>query len=63
MRILEPFSGTGSVGKVAKDLGHEVISLDRGMAANAQVDAMDWGYRVFPLGLFDFVWASPPCAE
>ncbi len=27
MRVLELFSGTGSVGKVAKDMGYEVISV------------------------------------
>ena len=30
-RLLELFSGTGSVGDVARELGYEVISLDRDM--------------------------------
>ena len=28
MNILELFSGTGSVGKVASEMGHSVVSLD-----------------------------------
>ena len=28
MKLLELFSGTGSVGRVAKDLGYTVVSLD-----------------------------------
>ena len=31
MNILELFSGTGSIGKVAMDFGHHVISLDKDM--------------------------------
>jgi len=42
---LELFSGTGSVGKVAKELGHQVISLDMDMEADIQTDIMDCGYK------------------
>ena len=34
MNILELSSGTGSIGKVAMDFGHHVISLDRDMDAD-----------------------------
>jgi len=61
MRLLELFSGTGSVGKVAHALGYEVISLD---LADATIccDILDWDYKAaFSVGHFDIIWASPPC--
>ena len=61
MLILEVFSGTGSVGKVAKELGHEVVSLDMDMKADIKTDIVDWDYKSsYQPGHFDVVWASPP---
>ena len=62
-RLLELFSGTGSVGDVARDLGYTVISLDGDMEANIQIDIMDWDYTFFERKSFDVIWASPPCTE
>ena len=45
MRLLELFSGTGSVGDVARALGIDVVSLDRDMMADIQTDIMDWNYK------------------
>ena len=61
--ILELFSGTGSVGKVAKEMGYSVVSLDRDMKASIQIDIMDWDYTDLKPKLFDVVWASPPCRD
>jgi len=63
MRILELFSGTGSVGNVCRELGMEVVSLDRDMDADIKTDIMDWDYLQLPCGHFDVIWASPPCTE
>lgn len=60
MRVLELFSGTGSVGKVCKEKDWEVISLDL-KNADINCNILDWDYTVYPPGHFDIIWASPPC--
>ena len=61
-KIQDLFSGTGSVGKVAEEMGHLVVSLDRDMEATIKTD-MKWDYKAFEPGTFNFIWASPPCTE
>ena len=61
--MLELFSGTGSVVDVARELGWHVISLDRDMPADLQMDIKEWNYKLLPQNMFDFIWASPPCTE
>lgn len=68
MRLLELFSGTGSVSRVFKrhfkdDL--EVVSLDIHPKYNPTVstDILKWNYNKYPPGHFDVIWASPPCTE
>ena len=63
MRVLELFSGTGSVGNVCRRLGCEVTSLDRDMPADIRMDILDWNYASLPPNSFDVIWASPPCTE
>ena len=60
MKLLELFSGTKSVGKVAEKLGYEVISLDL-KDADVNCDILEWDYTIYPTGYFDVIWASPPC--
>jgi len=64
MRVLEIFSGTGSVGKVCTELGYEVISVDIDDTHNTPThltDIMKWDYKIYPVNHFDIIWASPPC--
>ena len=62
-RLLELFSGTGSVGKAFK--GWEIVSLDLDKKSKATItsDILQWDYTVFPRGHFDCIWASPPCTQ
>ena len=60
MKLLELFSGTKSVGKVAEQLGYEVISLDL-KDADINCNILDWDYTTCPVGYFDVIWGSPPC--
>lgn len=60
MRVLELFSGTGSVNKKCKEIGWEVISLDL-KKADINIDILKWDYKVYPVGYFDIIWSSPPC--
>jgi site-specific DNA-cytosine methylase len=60
MKLLALFSGTGSVGKVAKSKGFGVVSLDL-KNADINCDILQWNYKEYPSGYFDFVWSSPPC--
>ena len=62
MKLLELFSGTGSVGKVAKELGFDVVSLDL-KDANINTDILNWDYKQFNRNNFKIIWASPPCVE
>ena len=41
MRVLELFSGTGSVGNVCRARGMDVVSLDRDMPADIRCDILD----------------------
>ena len=61
MRLLELFSGTGSVGKPWKEAGHEVISVDVDGRFGADIveDILQLSYC--KLQVPDVIWSSPPC--
>ena len=61
MRLLEIFSGTGSLGTPWRDAGHEVISVDIDGRYNPEIceDILQWSYCKLPIP--DVIWASMPC--
>ena len=63
MRVLELFSGTGSVAKVVRADGGQVTSLDWDPknGADIQCDILEWNYRALPRDSFNVIWASPDC--
>ncbi len=63
IKVLELFSGTGSIGKVCKQLDWEVVSVDLLLPAVHQIDIMDFDYKQYDKDEFDIIWASPPCTE
>ena len=65
MRLLELFSGTGSIGKAFKEEGWEVISLDINRKSGADIiaDILTWDYKTFQKGHFDAIWSSPVCTH
>ena len=62
-RLLELFSGTGSIGRAFEAEGWEVVSVDLDPKFRPTVccDVMQLDER--SLGSFDMVWASPVCTE
>ena len=62
-RLLELFSGTGSIGRAFAAQGWEVISVDLDPRANAtyRCDVAQWDCSC--VGEVDALWASPPCTH
>lgn len=76
MKLLELFSGTHSIGKVAEDMNIDVVSLDRDLPEYDKTDKekkykskhhiksclLEWNYKNdFKPGDFDIITASPSC--
>ena len=73
MKVLELFSGTHSIGVVAKEFNFDVVSLDRDLDAKSKIynytsphhikqDILKWDYKKdFKQGDFDIITASPVC--
>jgi hypothetical protein len=69
MRLLELFSGTGSVGDVFTERGWQVVSVDiapaPGAVCDIEADILTLSPREIEeeYGRFDCIWASPPCTQ
>jgi len=63
LRLLELFSGAGSIGRAFAAQGWEVISVDLDPRSNPTYccDIAQWDWRC--VGEVDVVWASPPCTH
>ena len=64
MKLLDLFTGTGSIAKVARELGFEATTLDIDPKCNPDIcaDITEFDYQSqFEAGEFDVIWASPPC--
>ena len=73
VKVLSLFSGTHSIGKVCKERGWEEVSLDKELGSECilgsdyksehhiQEDIFKWNYKIFPVGYFDIITASPVC--
>lgn len=62
MKVLELFSGTGSIGKAFRKQGHEVFSIDVNPNHNPSLckDILKLSVKDIPFKP-DVIWASPPC--
>ena len=64
MRILNLFSGTGSVSKPWRKANHEVFDIDIDSRFSPEFcgDILQWDYSTLPF-IPDVIWSSPPCDQ
>ena len=64
MRLLNLFSGTGSVSKPWRKANHQVfdVDIDPRFSPDFCGDILQWDYTQLPW-IPDVIWSSPPCTE
>ena len=63
MKLLELFSGTGSIGRAFEALGWEVTSLDLEGEPTIKCDILDWDHTAFFVGALPGRLGVPVCCE
>ena len=65
MRLLELFSGSGSVGRIFEKANWDVVSIDINPKFNPTIccSILDLAIDKWEPGHFDYIHASPPCCE
>ena len=61
-RMLDLFSGTGSVAEFFQEQGFDTITVDYDpkFQPDIRVDILSWDYTVYPPGHFDIIGCCPP---
>lgn len=67
VKVLDLFSGTGSVAKICEKEGYECVSLDMNSVyhePDIKMNILKWDYKkAYAPGHFDIVFAGVPCTE
>ena len=65
LKVLDLFSGTGTIATAFRRAGHEVDSLDLDprFSPTLCVNVLEWKYKELPRGHYDVIWASCPCEQ
>ena len=65
VRVLDGFTGTGSIRKVCEQLGWECITVDIDKQFNPThlCDMLEFDYKQYPKDYFDICTFSPPCTN
>jgi site-specific DNA-cytosine methylase len=63
LRVLDLFSGMGSITKAFRSQGHSVdsLGLDPRFEPSICVNVLDWKYKQLSRGYYDVIWASCLC--